>query len=211
MGVTLSLVICAVCLALILISYFRFRDTFHPALFIGPMFLFLYGYLPINLETNDTLIAYLSQDQFEFAQWVNLAGVVAVALGLIAGSGRIKPGRAPELTVDERDRVTMGALIIGAVGVLGFIFSIVVVGGFAAAYGRSYGGGYADSGYIRELFLLPLPALILLLLMRRGPSPRYFRWATIVALMGPLATHGILGTRRGPTFMLASTLVLTLY
>lgn len=100
---------------------------------------------------------------------------------------------------------------MGGLAVLGFLVGVAEVGGFTAAYGRSYGGGYTASGYVRDLMLWSLPALITLLLLPAALRPLFVRWSVIGVLMSPLAIHAMLGARRGPTFMLVSAFALSYY
>ena len=77
------------------------------------------------------------------------------------------------------------------------------VGGFGGAYGRAYGGVWADTGYIRDLLYLTITALVLLLAARTGGRLSRVDWLWIALFAGPWLIHGLLGARRGPTFMVA--------
>jgi hypothetical protein len=212
MGMTLTVGIAIVCVGLVAISFFRYRDTLHPALTLGPMLFFLYAYMPFHMSQDGGLSGYLTPDFFEFVQWVGLAGVVAIAVGVLLGSRQLaRPGDPLGSTSIERRKLITGAVVVGAVGVIGYIATLVGVGGFEAAYGKSYGGGYSDSGYVRELLLWPLPALLWLTFASRTMPRSPMRLMTMLLFAAPLAIQATLGARRGPTFMLASALVFSFY
>jgi hypothetical protein len=103
-------------------------------------------------------------------------------------------------------RLGRAAVVLGIVGVVGFAAGIISVGGFGAAYGTSYGGGWSESGYVRELYHLTIPAILMLL--ASGEVKRSFSaklWLVLFAL--PLLLHGVLGARRGPLFVVLVTMV----
>ena len=56
------------------------------------------------------------------------------------------------------------------------------VGGLAGAYGRAYGGVWADSGHVRDLQYLTITALVLLLAARTGRGLSRIDWGWIAAV-----------------------------
>lgn len=204
-GVIAAAVSLAIFVALVAI-----RDSLHPALVLGPMLLFLYVGMPLYLYANEGFFGYLTESQLGFVQMVNMAGVLAIVAGLLAGGrkGVFRPG--PMKWDVDGARLARAAVVLGCLGVVGFAWGIFSVGGFRAAYGISYGGGWSESGYLRELFHLTIPAILMLLAsgeVKRSFSARL--WLVLFAL--PLLLHGALGARRGPLFVVLVTVLLGRY
>src|ERR1700730_6912507 len=59
-------------------------DVFHPLMFIGPMLLFLYGWMPLKLLQANALDGFFQSDQLVFVQTVNLLGTTAFVLGCLS-------------------------------------------------------------------------------------------------------------------------------
>ena len=200
----------AVCLGTMLIAYARSRDPFHPGIIISAQLLFLYGFLPYDTVASGIVVGYLTPDQYQRVQSINMLGVLCLSLGLLAHTRREEP--KTYLLLLEGTRSQRGALrsakLFGVVGVLSFAYVILTSGGFGVVYARGYGGGWHDSGYIRELFLMTVPG-ILWYLIATGSRPLKVRdalWIGVFAL--PLLIHGILGGRRGPTLVIAFTVLM---
>jgi len=182
------------------------RDSLHPAMVLGPMLLFLYVVMPLYLYVNDGFFGYLTEAQVSFAQRVNLVGVLGLLAGVMAGArgGAYVPG--PKGWGVDPSRLSRVAIVLGILGMIGFAWGIVEVGGFEAAYGVSYGGGWSESGYVRELFLLTIPAILILLASGKVKGPGATRyWLALFTL--PLLLHGALGARRGPLFVVLVTVI----
>ncbi len=104
-------------------------------------------------------------------------------------------------------RLAHAALVLGCVGLAAYAYMLAHVGGLSAAYGRAYGGVWADSGYIRDLQFLTIAALLLLLAARTGRPSSAIDWAWVILFISPWLIQGLLGARRGPTFMATAVLV----
>ena len=200
----------AVCLGTMLVALVRSRDPFHPALVIPAQLLFLYGFLPYDAVQSGIVAGYLSDEQATRVQWINMLGVVSLALGLLVNTHREES--TSYLLLAEGTRVQRGVLrsakLFGLVGVLSFAYIIVTSGGIGEAYGRGYGGGWHDSGYVRELFLMTVPGILwyLIATATRRFEVKDAAWIGLFAL--PLLIHGILGARRGPMLVIAFTLAM---
>ncbi len=98
-------------------------------------------------------------------------------------------------------RLARAARALAALGLIAWIYQIIHSGGLYAVYGRAYGFFWADTGYVGEAFQFGLPGALLLLLARSGwrLRPADLVWIGIGLL--PLLGHGLLGARRGPTFI----------
>ena len=200
----------AACLVTMLVAYLRSRDPFHPALVISAQLLFLYGFLPYDTVESGIVTGYLTVEQSARVQWINMIGVVSLSLGLLANTHREEATSyvlLPEGTPSQRGALR-GAKLFGLVGVLSFAYIITTSGGMGAVYGRGYGGGWHDSGYVRELFLMTVPGILwyLIATASRPFKVRDAAWIGLFAL--PLLIHGILGARRGPVLVIAFTMVM---
>jgi len=191
------------CLAAIVVGSWYYRDTFHPLVYLGGLLGALYVVTPAHLLTEGALGIFLDNDSLVEIQTIYLIGVISVLLGVWKGSGvRVdsKPSGVMLGEVQQR-RLRVGAIVLGLVAVGGFVNGIVNVGGFEAAFGKGYGGGWSDSGYVREIWLLSLPALLWLMAGYQTGRPGWSMWALIATISAPFLVQGILGGRRGPTFM----------
>jgi hypothetical protein len=191
----------------IVIGYRRSRDPFHPMVYIGLMLLYFYCYMPIRLFTQDPqgLFRFLSINQLIFIQGLNLAGVLALAAGILAGSGNIRyvrqPGILPGLGVTAVRRIQTASILIGLIGVSAYAYGLISIGGFGAAYGKGYGGGWSDSGWVREAIFLTIPALLWLMMSKANRKLSAGDLVLIGLFISPLMIQGLLGSRRGPTAM----------
>lgn len=196
------------CLAGILVGGWYYRDTFHPLVYIAALLGVLYVMYPAYLLWEGDLWLFLSEDALVESQAIYLAGAAAMLLGVAKGAGRRVKSVAVRSNYEPGYwlRLRAAAIVLGLVGVAGFTYCIITVGGMEAAFGASYGGGFHDSGYVRETFLLTLPALIWLMVAYESGRPSLLVWGLIVLIASPFLIQGILGARRGPIFMAAAGL-----
>ena len=189
------------------------RDTLHPMIYLGAMAFFLHAFLPLYLELTqaDELRGYLGQVELDYAQTIVLLGILSLGGGVWWGAhGTLAHHHAPvlltsaaplRLTGAARVRLVRAAMALATLGLVAWIYQIIGAGGLFAVYGRPYGWFWAESGYLYEAFQFGLPGALLLLLARSGfrLRPCDLVWIGIGLL--PLLGHGLLGARRGPTFM----------
>jgi len=179
------------------------RDVFHPLLFIGPMLVFLYAWMPFKLWSADGLAQFFDTNQLLFVQRINVLGVLAFVLACLFAGVRLRGDRAvqmPLLTELACRRLLIGAGIAGSVGIICWGITIINVGGFSAAYSTSYTGGWDDSGYVRDGTLQLLVGVLLAITSLAAGGPRVpALW--LMALFGfPWLSQALLMARRGPTF-----------
>jgi hypothetical protein len=188
------------------LAYVTTRDTLHPMIYLAAMASFLHAFLPLYFEMTqpDELRGYFRQDELDYAPTIALLGIVSLCGGVWWGAHRA-PGclRAPPvgLTGAARVRLVRAAVALATLGLIAWIYMIIYSGGLYAVYGHPYGWFGADSGYVGEAYQFGLPGALLLLLVRSGCRLR--RWDVVwigIALL-PLLGHGLLGARRGPTFI----------
>ena len=195
------------------LAYVTTRDTLHPMICLAGIALFLHAFLPLYLELTQAteLRGYLGQDELDYAQTIVLLAIVSLAGGVWWGAhGTLAHGRGPGLpssatpvglTAAARVRLGRAAAALASLGLVAWIFQIVNAGGLYAVYGQPYGWFWSDSGYVREAFQFGLPGALLLLLARQGLRLRAADLVWIAIGLLPLLAHGLLGARRGPTFM----------
>jgi hypothetical protein len=188
------------------LAYVTTRDTLHPMIYLAAMAFFLHAFLPLALEVSqpDELRGYLRQDDLDYAQTLVLLGVLSLAGGVWWGAHATSaPRHAPPVRLAEPAQLRLArvAKALAASGLIAWIYQIIHSGGLYAVYGRAYGFFWADTGYVGEAFQFGLPGALLLLLARGGSRlrPSDLVWIGIGLL--PLLGHGLLGARRGPTFM----------
>jgi hypothetical protein len=182
------------------------RDTLHPMVFLGAMAFFLHAFLPLCLELTrpDELRWYLIQEELDRAQTIALLGSLALAVGVWWGAYRAPAwAQAPgtPLAGAARARLVQAGIALASSGLIAWIYMIIYSGGLYAVYGHSYGWFGADNGYVGEAFQFGLPGALLLLLARNGAPLRRSDLVWIALGLLPLLGHGLLGARRGPTFM----------
>ena len=84
-----TVVIAVVVVGAMVAEWRRTRDSLHPAFVIGPMLLFLYVFMPLRLDAANSFFGYLTPSQIDFAQLVNVVGVI----GLMHGNSGWGQGR----------------------------------------------------------------------------------------------------------------------
>lgn len=193
----------------------RWRDVFHPTIFCVPQLLFLYVAYPIHGLATDEY-EFLSRAGYwdELTKFQLIANVMsmAVILGIWWGSRHTRVDSRP-IVEQNIAAIFALALLFGVAGLTAWLIGIANVGGFVAAYGRAYGGGWDDSGYVREASQFGFVAVPLLILSRRKTGMRWYHWLLALAFLLPLLVQGFLGARRGPTFLaitcIAASYILT--
>lgn len=195
-------------LAFLLIAmpfWLRYKDPFHPAILLLPLLSFLYGYMPLELYLSDPdrfLVYAGGEDAVLRYQYITFGLVFALVVGILIGSRGVtrKTARWRVLRI-QSSKSTLLALSLGLIGLVAWLTLVFNAGGLSGAYGSAYGGGYASSGYVREMRYLGLVGIIFVYLSRTGKKMRWIDWALIALCLAPTLTHAILGARRGPFFL----------
>ena len=188
------------------------KDTLHPLVYLMPMAAFMYVYMPLSLYDETGALYYFSMEELALVQGYNLLCVVGLLAGCYLSSWRWRDHSLGDLSVMKmpigKHHLRHVAYILGSLGFLAYAYQIINVGGLVAAYDSAYGGGWADSGYIRDATILVVPAIVFFYLSNPHPSTWTWKHKVIIALLSvPLLLHGILGARRGPTFLALATIV----
>jgi len=190
------------------------RDVFHPLVFIGPMLVFLYGWMPWKLASNGALAQFLDTDQLTHVQTLNVCGILAFVLACLGAGVRLRSrhrAEAPRLSPIACRRLLFGAAIAGTIGLVCWGISIHNVGGFVNAYSASYTGGWDDSGYVRDGSLLLLTGVLLAVTSLSAGGPR-IPALVLIGLYGfPWLSQALLMARRGPTFAFALIVLMGWY
>jgi hypothetical protein len=200
-------------------AYKKSQDTFHPLLYLSLAIIAFYVYIPLQVITNDPqgVFSYLSKEQLEFVQTLNLLSAIALYLGVLKGGGKVNRLRylnqqqAWLLSPVIRKRVEQGAIFFGLLGLVAFLYTTFNVGGFVDAYSRSYGGGSAASGYIREAEFWTIPALLFIMVGHIHRPLSKLDWMWVILFSSPHLIQGFLGARRGPTAFILGGLIVGWY
>ncbi|MGH9629448.1 MAG: hypothetical protein ACRD7E_14095, partial [Bryobacteraceae bacterium] len=123
-----------VLLAGIIWSWDGARDAFHPMMLIGPMLLFLYGWMPLKLLRANGLEGFFEIDQLIFVQIVNLLGVTAFVVGCLSVRCRGVAPEAARFRLSDATAKTLinGGVLLGTIGLGAWLVSIINVGGLRA-------------------------------------------------------------------------------
>lgn len=185
----------------------RYRDPFHPWIIFIPQFIFLYGVFPLPtlLSDQERFINFSGGDFLYWYQFLTVILPLCLLIGVWRGA------RRPHLMSNEQRLPSIAkprsvqkvVIILGSLAVLSWLYGIFNVGGFYAAYGQGDGGGWDDSGYVREMPFIGILGALLVFLLRVGKGMRPLDWVLILFCISPVLLHGLLGARRGPTFMSA--------
>jgi oligosaccharide repeat unit polymerase len=204
-------VILAVALGIIY-AYSMSRDVFHPLIFIGPMMLFMYAWMPMKLDAIGGLDGFFQRDQLDFVQSINFLGVTSFVLGCLTVSLKFDREPVPRKEISPGVMVICGA-VVGLMGLGAWIILLSNAGGFAAAFGEQSAsvartGGWDDNGYIRDSALLMFPAFLLILTATFKTGFRFLNSVLLLLFIIPWVLQAVLTARRGPTFMIAVILAM---
>ena len=213
MFLTLLLLTAAVAAIGIVCALDGSRDIFHPLMFIGPMMIFLYTWMPWKLYMNGGLSRFFDSGQMLFIATLNLLGVLAFVGCCLAVGVRSVPRNNVRMGLSPRvcRRLLIGGTVAGSLGLLCWATTIVNVGGFVNAYSSSYTGGWDDSGYIRDGSILLLIGVMSALLSRSAGGPRWPAYSMLIIFGLPWLAAALLMARRGPTFELAIFVFMSWY
>jgi len=192
-------------------AYFRTRDALHPMLILGGMLLYVFVWRPAVLIGSGALLKYVTPDQILFGQTLFTLGVVALCWGILYRTPR-KTGRVRfEVSTRTQRRMVEVACVLGTLALSSYWFAIWNSGGFVKVYSHAKAHMSTGSGWFNEMVNLAIPAAALMVLawQAKRSSPHYLFLAILFA--SPVLTTGLLGARRGPTFIISATLLVAWY
>ena len=177
------------------------------------MLFFLYAWMPFKLLQGHGLERFFDRDQLFFIQGLNVLGVLAFVVACLAVGVKLRGPRAAasRLSKETCRRLLVGAAIAGSIGLMCWCIAIVNVGGFTRAFSNSYGGGYDDSGYIRDGSLLLLVGVLLSISALSAGGPKLASIGIALTFGLPWLVTALLEGRRGPTFALTVVLLMGWY
>ncbi|MGC2657958.1 MAG: hypothetical protein WA324_08260 [Bryobacteraceae bacterium] len=183
------------------------KDVFHPLIYISPMLLFAYGWMPIRLQSLRGLEGYFQMDQLVFVQFVYVLGILAFVLGCLSIPVRLDGPKPTHPSMDDRGRriLFIGGCIVAMAGFTAWFISILNVGGIQSAFGRPYSGGWDDSGYIRDASLFLFAGVSLILASTVDARMTLKHVIGLAFFISPLLLQAVFTARRGPTFMILVT------
>lgn len=187
---------------LVFLAWARHHDVFHPWMYLIPQCVFLNAVLPMVVFTVNPqrFEFYVGRDFLTAYQALTFGLTACLVIGVVTGATGPMP-RWTELKWKKSVPLRALALAIGAVGFAAFVYGILAVGGLMEAYGRAYGGGMVASGYVREAKFVGVLGALLLYASRGRQRLSAFDWAVIALCVFPTLFHGLVGARRGPTFL----------
>ena len=193
-------------------AYTVSRDVFHPLMFIGPMLIFMYVWMPMKLNASGGLDGFFQKDQLEYVQFINLCGILCFTLGCLS-VGCKTPALASTGPKSPRAiRIfLMSGILIGLLGVGAWSVAIISVGGLYDAFSQAYSGGWDDNGYVREASLLMFPAYLLIIAVAAGARNRIGLALLATMFVIPWMIQAAFTSRRGPTFMISVILSMGWY
>lgn len=199
-------------------AYVTTRDPLHPLIYLAPLCLYSYSLKPIMLDYIGMMEAFFEPDQRYYGQLVNALGLAAFCLASLYHANRVQRARVSGsaikadfdqvLTPVARERVLAIAWLLGGVAVGTYWIMIISVGGVEVVYGEVKGGITTASGYVNEMPMLCLCAIGMLYLAWTRQRFTIGRVLLLLVMGSPLIVHGLLGSRRGPTFMVISALLI---
>lgn len=189
-----------------LLAFDSSRDVFHPIMFLAPMLLLIYAWMPFQMLRTGGLDQFFDKDQLVHVQLLNALGVLAFVASCVLPTlsvRRFRPGKGLQLRPHVRTRLLTAAIVLGSIGLACWMVTIINVGGFVNAFSTSYAGGYDDSGYVRDGAMLLLVSVLLAITVLAAKGPKIACWLTIATFGLPWMASAVLMGRRGPTFGLA--------
>ncbi len=190
------------------------RDVFHPLVFIAPMMIFLYGYMPWKIDAAGGLAQFFDTAQLLFVQRLNVLGILAFVVACCAAGLRVRRRAdrvSQQLSPRACRRLLIGGILAGGIGLTCWAITIVNVGGFVHAFSASYAGGWDDSGYVRDGSLLMLVGVLLSLTSLAAGGQRLYTLIATAVFGLPWLTQALLTARRGPTFAISIILLMGWY
>ena len=190
-------------------DWLKTHDVFYPSFYLIPQLIYFFVALPTIAIISDVELFKLyggGWDSLVEFQAVTLGCLIGLLLGIRIGAN-VKTSRGIEPGARSGLGLYAAGCFLGGVGLTAWVLEIIPYGGLSVVYGVSYGGGWSDIGYFREASLLGIAAVPMILLARSGKPMRWIDWGAIVTSASPLIIHGLLGARRGPTFMALAVVV----
>lgn len=208
--------------AIALYAFSRSRDAMQPAVFMSPLFVFFYCIWPLLINRPGGLTDFFTADELGYVSYLYLFCLAAFFAGLanwprgISRKTRLQGVGESEmfslsLTPNIRKRLYLLGVVLGAIGIVAYWYSLTNVGGFFDAYSRAKGGGKTYSGYIGEAPLLVYPAIALIALSRQKLQIRLVDVFLVLLIASPQLLQGTFGGRRGPLFLILAMLFMSWY
>lgn len=205
-----------VVLTAMVVAYRSSRDPLHPLMFLGPILIYIYCLQPALLHQGDQLSPFFpDRSVLVYVHIVNLLGVALFCAGCLRIRVRFRDARSsPRTFTPPREmlrRLRSLAYLLGLFGVGNSLYMLSLRGGIIAAFSAPKGGGSASSGYLSESPMLTLPAIVFYLMSLHGQRVRPRNIAMILLFASPHLIYGLLGSRRGPLFLILAALLWSWY
>lgn|SRR5579871_1487489 len=188
-------------------AYAGSKDVFHPLMFIGPMLVFMYAWMPYQLDSIGGLAGFFQRYQLDYVQRINVCGVVCFLVGCLSVGCRLPAIEMPEPKASA-PTLLVGGVILGCIGLGAWVMTVINGSGGDLT---GYRGGWDDSGYIRDASLLLFPSFLLILSAGQQQGIRMLHVFLLTLFIAPSILESAASARRGPTFMIAVTLTMGYY
>ena len=203
-------------LAAMAVAYSKSGDALHPLMYLGPMLFYQYVLCPASLFANEAVEPHFpDMSSLDLVLTLNLLAVGMLCVGCLSGTSGARVGGSAmdpgSLSPRARKYVFQIACVLGTITLLAFLYMLYRGGGLWRIYGGAKGYLGAQSGYIGDATLLAYPAIVLLAISWQGQRLSLNRLGLVFLFASPNLIHGLLGTRRGPTFLILVTLIFSWY
>ncbi len=191
----------------------RSKDPLFPLTILAPMLLYIYVYMPLTrLSSGAVDSIFPDADKLIVVHVINLLTVTAFCLGCISqrrprGIDRRFELFRSRMAKRTQNRLFSLAIILGLASCSAFGYMIVYSGGWTRVFSNSKPFLNSPSGYVGELPMLSYPAAFLLAVAFQGKRLTFIRLTLMHAVLAPQIVMATFGGRRGPTFLVACTLV----
>ena len=195
-------------------AYLVTGDALHPMMYLGPMLLYKFVVCPAALFRSGTLSTFFPDpSSLDLVVLLHFLGIGLFCLGATYGLDRAQGltflGGSWHFSPHARQRMYQLGCVLGFVAAGIFYCLLFSSGGIGQVYGHSKGGVHSSSGYISEAMMLAYPAIVLMALARRGRGIGWRDLGLALLFLSPHLFAAILGTRRGPAFLVFATLGLS--
>ena len=188
-------------------AYAGSKDVFHPLMFIGPMLVFMYAWMPYQLDSIGGLAGFFQRFQLDYVQRINFCGVTCFLVGCLLVGCRVPAIQMPEPKASPLT-LLIGGVILGCIGLGAWVMTVINGSGGDLT---GYRGGWDDSGYIRDASLLLFPSFLLILAAGQQQGIQILHVCLLAFFIAPSILESAASARRGPTFMIAMTLTMGYY
>lgn len=195
----------------------RTRDPLSPPLVISPLIFYAYVYHPAVLWHSGALdSAFDHQRPVILSALLGLVSISGFVLGCRLPLQWLPPGTAllgqspARPSVAMRTRAIQAGAVCGAIGIAAFLYLVSYSGGIREVFFRGKPFLNTPTGYVSVLLDLTFVGVLLLGLGWQGTRITVARVVALLVVASPQLVWALCAARRGPTFVVFSTLAVSL-